>query len=127
GDAGGDVGRGAGGQAGQAGEQGAQRDFAVHSGKGGAQAEVASGGEAEVRVGVAADVEPVGVGEGGGVAVGGGQEQQVRLPGRAGDAVDVGVSPWSCPGEGGRGDQSQHFLHRGGPAPWVFLQGGQHL
>src|SRR6202046_1583865 len=64
GDAGSDVGRGAGGQAGQAGEQGGQRDFAVESGEGGTEAEVGSGGEAQVRIGFAADVESVGVGEG---------------------------------------------------------------
>ena len=83
-DAGGGVGRGNGGQPTQLGEQGAQRDFAVHPGDGGAQAEVSSGGEAEVRVGVAADVEPVGVGEGGQVAVGGGQEQQTGAAARPG-------------------------------------------
>jgi hypothetical protein len=101
GDAGGDVGRGEGRQAGQAGEQGAQRDFAVHSGEGGTQAEVGSGGEAEVGVGVAADVESVGIGEGGRVAVRGGQEQHARLPGRAGDAVHVGIGSGCYAGKGG--------------------------
>ena len=84
---------------------------------------------AKLRCGLrfAADVEPVGVGEGGGVAVGSGQEQQARLPGRARNAVDVGVGAGCCSGEGGRGDQPQHFLDGGGPAPGVFLQGGQRL
>jgi len=57
GGAGGDVARGKDRQTGQAGKQGAQRDFAVHSGQGGTQAEVGSGGEAEMGIGVAADVE----------------------------------------------------------------------
>ena len=63
-DAGGDVRRGEGYQARSAGEQRGQRDFAVEPGQGGAQAEVGSGGEAEVRVGLAADVELVRAGEG---------------------------------------------------------------
>ena len=64
-DASGDVGRGKNGQAGQAGEQGTQRDFTVHSGEGGTEAEVGSGGEAQVRVRCAADVESVRVREAG--------------------------------------------------------------
>src|SRR6202161_174805 len=127
GDAGGDVRRGECGQARPAGEQGGQRDFAMEPGQGRAQAEVGSGGEAEVRVWVAADVELIGIREGGGVAVGGGQEQQAWLPGWARDAVDAGIRAGGCGGERRRGDQPQHFLDRGGPASWVLLQRGQRL
>jgi hypothetical protein len=116
-DAGGDAGRVEGRQAGQPGEQGAQRDFTVQPCKRGAEAEVRSGGEAEVRVGVAADVEPVRVREGGGVTVSGTQEQQARLPGRARNAVDVGVGAGCCSGECGRGNQPNSVpAALGGPA-----------
>jgi hypothetical protein len=63
------------------------------------------GGEAEVRVGLAADVEVVGAGERPRIAVGGGEEEQARLAGRAGDAVDFRVIAWDGRGEGDRADQ----------------------
>ena len=122
-----DIRRGADCQVGYPGEQRGQRDFTVEPGQWCSEAEVGAGGEAEVGVGVTADVEPVSVRENARIAVGGSQEQQPLLARRARDVVDVGVGSGRRGSKGCRRDQPQHFFYCGPPAGGVFPQRGERL
>src|SRR5262249_3768189 len=77
--------------AGKAGEEPLERDGRLHASERGPQAHVDAGAEGDVAIGVAADVDLLGILEGGGIAVGGGEAGEDHLAAADGLAVELGV------------------------------------
>src|SRR5262249_60731795 len=89
-------------KAGEPFEQDSDRDLAVEACEWRAEAEVSACAEREVRVRFASDVEGVGIGKGGGVAVCAGREDHAPLASGQLVAVDLDVAAGAC----------QHDAHR---------------
>jgi hypothetical protein len=88
----------------------------LEAGETGAEAVARALAEGQMRVRAAGDVEPVGVGEDGRIAVGGRVQQQDRLTGFDGDLADrdIGVGVAELPEPGAHRDEPEEFLDRVG-------------
>ena len=102
------------GEIGEAGEEFLEGDLGFDAGELGAEAVVDAGAEGEVAIGMAVEIELVGVFEAGGVAVGGSERCEEHLTAADGVAAELGVGGDEAGlGDLGERDVAEQFLYGG--------------